>query len=187
MSISGRGILASLALSLLASSLPAQRAAQEKKPDPWGPVRFLAGEWEGTAAGEGGTGTVRRTYSFVLHDRFIYEKNVSTYPPQAANPAGEVHEHWSMISYDRARAGLVLRQFHQEGFVNQYVVDSAASGPGKLVFASERFENFDNAWRARETYEVRSPDEFLETFELAEPGKEFQVYSRNTFKRVARP
>ena len=36
-----------------------------------------------------------------------------------------MHEHWSFFSYDRARKALVLRQFHQEGFVNQYVLDTA--------------------------------------------------------------
>jgi hypothetical protein len=78
----------------------------------------------------------------------------------------------------------VLRQFHPEGFVNQYTVNNAESTPTKLVFDSERFENYDNAARARETYEVISADEFIETFELGEPGKPLQVYSRNHFKRI---
>lgn len=172
-------------LALLACLLAAADArAQEKKPDPWAPIRFLVGDWEGTASGEAGSGTVRRSYSFVLKDRFIYEKNVSTYPPQEANKAGEVHEHWSMLSFDRKRSSLILRQFHQEGFVNQYRNDASAGAPGKLVFESEGFENFDNSWKARETYEVRSADEFVETFELAPPGKPFRVYSRTTFVRV---
>jgi len=55
-----------------------------------------------------------------------------------------------------------------------------------LVFESETFENFSNAWKARESYEFLSDDEFIETFELAPPDKSFQVYSRNHFKRVAR-
>jgi len=79
---------------------------------------------------------------------------------------------------------IILRQIHQEGFVNQYVMNKSASGPKKLVFDSEHFENFDNSWKARETYEVVSNDEFIETFELAEPGKEFRIYSRNIFKRI---
>ncbi len=180
------GLFAVLAFVLAWSISPTSAAAQGNKPDPWEPVRFLLGEWQGVAKGKTGDGTVRRTYSFIIKGRFILEKNVSTYPPQASNPSGEVHEHWSILSYDRARHALVLRQFHQEGFVNQYVISPAASGPGKLVFDSERFENFDNAWKARETYEIRSPDEFVETFELTEPGKGPQVYSRTTFKRAAR-
>ncbi len=180
-----RKTLTWLALSVFAFWLSAPSATgQEKKPDTWEPVRFLVGEWQGTAKGEAGDGTVQRTYSFVLKDRYLHEKNVSTYPPQAANKAGEVHEHWSFLSYDRARATIVLRQFHQEGFVNQYSLNKSASGPKKLVFESEGFENLDSNWKARETYEILSPDNFVETFEIAAPGKEFQVYSRNSFKRV---
>jgi hypothetical protein len=127
------------------------------------------------------------TDKFVIKDRYLHEKNVSTYPPQPANKAGEVHEHWSFLSYDRQRKALVLRQFHQEGFVNQYVMSAADSRPGKLVFTSERFENVGDGWRATETYEIRSPDEFVETFELGPPGKELEVYSRNEFVRVKGP
>ena len=54
------------------------------------------------------------------------------------------------------------------------------------MFESETFENFSNAWKARESYEFLSDDEFIETLELAPPDKSFQVYSRNHFKRVAR-
>ncbi len=157
-------------------------SAQEKKPDVWQPVRFLVGEWDGTSEGQPGSGTVQRSYSFVLKDRYIHEKNVSTYPP-TEKQKGDDHEHWSFVSYDRKRGTLVLRQFHQEGFINQYVLNSTASSPNKLVFDSEQFENFSNDWKARETYEILSPDEFVETFELAEPGKEMQIYSKNHFKR----
>ena len=173
-------LLASCVLSMSAAS----GIAQQTDPDPWQPVRYLDGSWEGTSTGEGGAGTARRTYTFVLKNRYLHERNVSTYPPQEKDKAGEVHEHWSFISYDRARKTLVLRQFHPEGFVNQYLINSAESTPTKLVFDSERFENYDNTARARETYEVISADEFIETFELGEPGKPLQVYSRNHFKRI---
>jgi hypothetical protein len=178
-------LTAILTLSLLL--LPGARfAAAQTSADPWTPVRFLVGEWQGQAEGQPGKGTVQRSYTFVLKDRFLHERNVSTYPPQEANKAGEVHEHWGFFSYDRARKALVFRQFHQEGFVNQYVLNAAESGARKLVFVSERFENVPEGWRARETYEILSPDEFTETFELAESGKPFELYSRNHFKRVRR-
>jgi hypothetical protein len=162
------------------------RGAPEGTPDPWKPVRFFVGEWEGTAEGQAGSGTVKRSYTFVLHDRYLHEKNVSTYPPQEKNKAGEVHEHWSFFSYDSKRALLVLRQFHQEGFVNSYVMNKEAAKPATLVFDSEGFENFSNSWRAKETYDILSNDEFVETFELAAPGASFETYSRNHFKRVAK-
>ena len=149
------------------------------------PMRFLLGEWEGTASGEAGQGTVSRRYESVLGDRFVRETNVSTCPPQEANPKGEVHEHVGFLSYDVARATSVLRQFHVEGFVNQYVLTPESTAT-RFVFDSERFENFSNAWKARESYEVLGPDEFVETFELAPPGKPFATYSRSHFKRVKR-
>jgi hypothetical protein len=158
--------------------------------DPWAQVRFLEGEWTGIAEGEPGVGTVHRSYQFVLGHRFLHERNASAYSPKQPNTPGELHEHWSFISYDKQRKRLVLRQFHQEGFVNQYVLDPEQTTPRRIVFVSEAFENLDGRWRAREIYEVSSADEFTETFELAEPGKEFHVYSKNSFRRVtavARP
>lgn len=115
--------------------------------------------------------------------RFIQETNTSTYPPQERNKAGEVHEHSGMFSYDKQRKVLMLRQFHIEGFVNTYK-QAPQGGAAKLVFESEAFENFSAAWKARETYEFDGDDRFVETFELAPPGKDFQVYSRTELKRA---
>ncbi len=155
----------------------------EQAPDPWEPLRFFAGKWKGVAEGQAGHGTVERTYEFVMRGRFLHERNVSTYEPQEKNPEGEVHEHWSLFSYDKGRKALVLRQFHVEGFVNQYALPLAAAGKQGFVFESEAFENLPSGWKAREVYEIRSNDEFIETFELAAPGKPFELYSRNHFRR----
>lgn len=108
---------------------------------------------------------------------------MSTYPPQLKIEKGEVHEHWSFFSHDRARHTLVFRQFHQEGFVNQYVM-VAGSPPAAPVFESEALENVHPGGKARETYQVVSPDEFVETFELAQAGGAYEVYSKARFKRV---
>ena len=77
----------------------------------------------------------------------------------------------------------MLRQFHVEGFVNQYVEDTESSAT-KIVFTTESIENIPSGWRARETYVVQGPGEFEEVFELAEGGKPFEVYSRARLKRV---
>ena len=89
----------------------------------------MVGDWEGESEGQPGKGSVKRTYRFVLDDKFLHEHNVSTYPPQEKNEKGEVHEHWSFFSLDRARQALVLRQFHQEGFVIQYARVAGESPP----------------------------------------------------------
>ncbi|HYD78603.1 MAG TPA: hypothetical protein VEC06_02245 [Paucimonas sp.] len=162
----------------------AAQAGAADDPEAWRTALRLVGEWQGKASGQAGEGTASRRYIPVLGGRFLHETNTSTYPPQEKNPKGEVHEHWSMLSYDKNRKTVVLRQFHGEGFVNTYRLGVADGQPGRLVFESESFENFSNAWRARETYEFVTDDEFIETFELAAPGKPYQVYSRNIFKRV---
>ena len=175
-------MLAASAFFLLLAS-PAARPAPAA--DPWTPVRFLIGDWTGESEGEPGKGAATRSYQFVLKDRFIHERNVSTYPPQPKNEKGEVHEHWSFLSYDRARHTIVLRQFHPEGFVNQYALRPGGA-PGALVFESEALENVPAGWKARETYRVVSPDEFVETFEIASDGSTFSVYSRTRFRRARR-
>jgi enterochelin esterase family protein len=171
-------------LPLLASLLSVAAMAQDAsgKPDPFVAVRFMLGDWTGEAQGEPGSGIVERRYALVLADRFIEENNTSTYEARAGKKP-EVHQHRSYLSYDKPNQRLMLRQFHEESFVILYRLNSSASSASKLVFDSVSFENFSNSWKARETYEIISPDEFVEIFELAEPGKEFKVYSRNHFKR----
>jgi hypothetical protein len=172
-----------LTIALLGPQPSAQPAAS--KPDRFAALRFLAGTWRGDQAGQPGRGTAERTYQFVLDDRFLQEMNTSTYPPREKNEKGEVHRHMSMISYDTARKLFVFRQFHTEGFVNTYVQQPPASADDKtIVFVSEAIENIPAGYRARETYTILSRDEFTERFEVAEPGKEFALYSEARFKRV---
>ncbi len=184
-----RAILLSCCVLAAAGGVAALAAEPAPTPstDPWARVRFLEGEWVGVAQGEPGVGTVHRSYQFILGHRFLQERNVSAYSPKDPKTPGELHEHWSIISFDKQRKTLVLRQFHQEGFVNQYALVAEESTPQRLVFLSEAFENLDARWRAREIYDIGSADAFSETFELAEPGKEFQLYSKNSFQRVKTP
>jgi hypothetical protein len=183
MSTSKRKLICTIAFGLGLVAAFGVRGANEKS-DPWEPVRFFIGHWRGTAEGEAGAGTVERNYELILRDHFIEEHNTSTYPPQEKNKTGEVHHHMGIISYDRDRKTLMMRQFHVEGFVNLYAFNQAASTAKRLVFESEHFENFNNAWKAKETYDIISPEEFIETFELAPPGKPFQLYSRNHLRRA---
>jgi ECF sigma factor len=52
----------------------------------------------------------------------------------------------------------------------------------QIVFTSKSIENILAGFRARETYKILGPDEFTEVFEVAEPGKVFEVYSEGHFK-----
>ncbi len=128
-------------------------------------------------------GKAEREYTFTLNDRFIHVVNKSIYPPQEKNKQDETHEDVGYISYDKAAKKFVLRQFHIEGFVNHYFIDSISEDGRTLVFVTAAIENIAPGWRGRETYRIVSDDEFIETFTLAEPGKDFVTYSETRFRR----
>ena len=91
------------------------------------------------------------------------------------------------MSWDRARKRFMVRQFHVEGFVIHYVADSLAAPVDSVVFNSQSIENIPAGYRARETYRILGPDEFVERFEMADPGGEFKLYSESRFKRKPSP
>lgn len=168
-----------IAVAIVATAFPLS-AQSQSKPDPFAPIRFLVGHWQGTSAGQPGQGKGERTYEFVLRGGYIRGTNKTIYPPQEKNPKGETHEDIGIFSYDKQRKRLVLRQFHVEGFINTYVQDDGSN----LSFTTEAIENIPAGWRARESYQIISKDEFIERFELAEPGKDFEPYSESRWKRI---
>jgi hypothetical protein len=179
-----RTLFVSITLVTAASALStAESPAPTAKPDPWIPLRSFIGQWEGESQGEPGKGQATRTYVFTLNNRFIQETNKSVYPPQEKNPKGETHEHLSFFSYDKAAKKFMLRQFHIEGFVCQYEIESISDDGRTFVFVSGPMENFMPGWRGRETYRFLNDNEFIETFALAGPGKEFANYSETHFRR----
>ena len=169
-----------LVISFIAPVLQAQSPAAS---DPWAPIAYLVGTWEGVIEGQPGKGTARRVYSRALNNRFIRVVHRNEYPPQEKNPKGEIHEEEGFFSVDRARKRIVFRQFHTESFVVTYI-EAGETTPSKVVFESEGIENIPAGYKARETFVALGPDAFDETFELAGPGKPFEVYSKTSFRRV---
>lgn len=151
----------------------------------WNSFNFLVGNWYGTGSGQPGSGQYERSYEFILNHQFLHVRNKSIYPPREPNLDGEVHEDWGFISFDKVRKSFVYRQFHVEGFVNQYRLESISPDFLSFSFLSESIENIPPGWRAKESYKVISADEFIETFELAEPGKDFEVYTQCHLMRGA--
>jgi len=160
----------------------AQNHSQEVM-ERWKPFQFFLGAWDGKASGQVGVGTAERTYALTLDNQFIEVRNRSVYPPQEANPSGEIHEDLGLISYDKSRSLYVMREFHVEGYINQYILESPAGGGDALVFVTESIENIAAGWRARNTLEIISDDSFRETFDLAGPNQEWACYIINEFTR----
>jgi hypothetical protein len=156
---------------------------QTDQSDPLKPLRLFLGKWGGDSQGQPGIGKMEREYAFVLKNRFVQVSNKAVYPPQEKNPKGETHEDLGFFGYDRGIKKLTYRQFHVEGFVIHYALDSISEDGRSFVFSSTAIENISPGWVARETYRFLSNDEFIETFALAGPGKEFEAYSETRFRR----
>ena len=172
-------------LTIVLLSIASLAFAQTSKQDSiWRPMKYFIGTWKGIGESNGEKGDYERSYQFVLNKKFIEINNKSTYPPTDKKTKGEVHEDKGYISYDKGRKTFILRQFHIEGFVNQYKLDSISLDSKTIVFISESIENIPTGWRAKETYQIVNDGEFMETFELAEPNKGFELYSKVTLKIV---
>jgi hypothetical protein len=152
--------------------------------DKWAIFRYFLGDWVGSGTGKPGESSAERTYALTLADQFIKIKHRSIYEPQAANPSGEIHEELGLISFDKVRSQYVFREFHVEGYVNQYVLDQVIEDGSVLTFVTEAIENMSPDWRARTTLEILSEDSFREVFDLAGPGKGWNCFITNEFQRV---
>ena len=166
----------SLALLILISA-----AAQ---PDPWAALRVFEGKWEGPTSGKPGKGSTLREFRFELNAHFLSQRDKSVYQPEdpAAKPL--VHEDFGFFSYDTNLKKLVWRQFHSEGLVNEYILESVGPDGKSIEFDTTKIENLPPGFRARKVYQVVSPDEITETFSLAPPGQDFALYTLARLKRV---
>ena len=171
------------AVAVILTTLGSQSVQPNEKPDPWKPLRVFIGKWEGEVRGDPGHGKAEREYAFILNDRFIHVRNKSIYPAQEKNAKGETHEDIGFFSYDKGAKRLMLRQFHIEGFINQFALDTISEDDRTIVFVSSAIENIAPGWRARETYRILGADEFIETFAMAEPNHDFSTYSETRFRR----
>lgn len=145
--------------------------------DPWEPLRRLEGKWEGTSDGKFGSAELERTYEFVLNGKFLQSRTRSV-------AEREVHEDLGMVSWDQAAERFVVREFHSEGYVNEYAVEVAEDGT--LVLETTSVENgFAPGLRAQSTLRFVSDDEIRETFALATGDAPFEACVQMELQRAA--
>ena len=151
--------------------------------DPWTALRVLEGKWQGPTTGKPGKGTTAREYRFELNNHFLSQRDKSVYQP--ANPTAKpvVHEDFGIFSYDSNLKKVVWRQFHSEGLVNEYTLNSLSADGKSFESVTTHIENLPG-FRAKKVYRVLSTDEIEETFWLASPGKDYDLYTVSHLKRV---
>jgi len=173
-------VISAAALTILLS----WAVQQPKEPqDVWKPFQFFVGQWEGTGEGKPGVSRGKQEFSFVLGGQYMQVRNESRFDPQEKNPKGERHEDWGFFSYDRLRKAYVFRQFHVEGFVNQYVCTGPAGDGKTFVFLSEAIENMPPGFKARLTYRILDDNSFEQTFDLALAGQDMECYAKGVMTR----
>ena len=152
--------------------------------DPWAALRVFEGKWEGPTSGKPGKGSTVREFRFELNAHFLSQHDKSVYQPEDAAAKPLVHEDLGFFSYDTNLKKLVWRQFHSEGLVNEYILESVSADGKSIEFDTTKIENLPPGFRAKKVYQVVSPDEITETFSLAPPGQDFALYTLARLKRV---
>jgi len=160
-------------LLVVTFQINAQHIALEK-------LQFIIGEWSGTGGGFGNsTSTITASYNFVMNKKYIEVKHESKFKPTEKNPKGEHHIDNGFISFDTSRKKVVYRQFNNEGYVNQYILNEAISTPTSLIFETETIENFVPGGKARLTINKISNTEIETIFDVSFPNKEYSCFGTN--------
>ncbi len=174
-------------LLVVSAALPA--AGQTEPPgqnwsgsERWAAFEFFAGGWVGEESATFGEGRGERTYELVLQDAYLLSRNRSVFPPHEGLPEGDVHDDWTVLSFDRDRDTYVLRQFNSEGYVNTFVLDAASSPAEHLIFILEESENARGT-RATLTLTRVDADTFDEVFDLTLPGATESITIRSRWTR----
>lgn len=140
----------------------------------------LIGKWEGTGEGFGSsTSIVKSEFNWIMNNNFIEVINRSEFKPTLQKPEGEIHEDFGIISYNKASKVIIYRQYHTEGFYNEYILADSLSNENILVFDTEKIENFVPGGRARETIIIKSNSEIETRFDVGFPGKEMTCMGKN--------
>jgi len=145
----------------------------------------LIGRWEGTGTGFGNsTSVVTAEYIWILNKQFLEVKHHAEFEPTDQNAEGEVHDDLGIISFNKERNVVVFRQYHNEGYFNEYVLNDSLSSPTQLIFESERIENFVPGGRAQFTINVQGTDKIQTVFDVGFPGREMACFGTNELKKV---
>ena len=144
----------------------------------------LIGSWEGKGTGFGNSKSeISAEYSWLMNKQFIELKHHSEFEPTEQNSEGEIHDDFGIVSYDKARKVVVFRQYHNEGFFNEYILNDSISTSTKLVFETERIENFVPGGRAQFTINILGDKEIQTVFDVGFPGREMACFGTNNLHK----
>jgi len=143
-------------------------------------IGFIIGEWSGTGSGFGNNKSkIQSSFQPALNEKYIEVKNESWFEPTEKNPNGEHHLDKGFISFDKSRKVIVFRQFNNEGYINQYILNDSLSNDSILVFETEIIENFVPGGKARWTIKKITENQIETTFDVSFPNKGYTCFGVN--------
>lgn len=150
---------------------------------PFEKINFIIGDWTGTGSGFGNNkSTIESGFHFVMDGKYIEVRNESRFEPTEKNPEGEHHIDKGFISFDKSRNALIFRQFNNEGYYNQYVLNDSISDGNLLVFETEFIENFVPNGKAKWTIKKINENEIETVFDVSF-GKNYRCFGINKLIR----
>jgi len=165
-----------LGLILLVGKSFAQTNSFEK-------LTFIIGDWIGTGNGFGNnTSKIESSFHFVMDGQYIEIINESRFEPTEKNPEGDHHLDKGFISFDKSRNSIIFRQFNNEGYYNQYVLNDSISNDHELVFETEFIENFVPNGKAKWTIKKINDHEIETVFDVSF-GKSYTCFGTNRLIR----
>jgi hypothetical protein len=137
---------------------------------------YFNNKWENDTAKSKGMGLGTRSYELILDGTHLQVNNKASNLSKDKKQMVCYHQDMGVFSFDKARKKITYREFTSEKFFSQYVCDSISADNKTFVFHSESFENVPPGYKGRITITILDDKTFIEHFELAEAGKEFQTY-----------
>lgn len=146
-------------------------------------INFIIGDWTGTGSGFGNNKSkIESSFHLVMDGQYIELKNESKFEPTEKNPEGEHHLDKGFISLDKSRNSIIFRQFNNEGYYNQYVLNDSVSNENVLIFETEFIENFVPNGKAKWTIKKISENEIETVFDVSF-GKDYTCFGTNKLVR----
>jgi len=147
-------------------------------------INFIIGEWTGSGIGFGNnTSTIESEFQYIMDNKYIEVVNESWFKPTENNPDGEYHIDKGFISFDKSRKLIVFRQFNNEGYINQYILNDSLSIATTLIFETEIIENFMPGGKARWTINKINDNQIETVFDVYFPGKDYTCFGTNKLRR----
>lgn len=146
-------------------------------------LNFVLGNWTGSGSGFGNDKSkIESSFQLVMDGKYIEVVNESKFDPTEKNPEGEHHIDKGFISYDKSRKLIVFRQFNNEGYYNQYILNDSLSNENILVFETEFIENFVPGGKAKWSIKKISDNEIETVFDVSF-GQNYTCFGTNKLIR----